>query len=40
MKISTIRPTAMLEMFGEKEVQAIAEEVEWVIVEIMDKAAG
>ena len=39
VKISTIRPTAMLELFDEPTLQPIAEEVEQVMVESMDEAA-
>lgn len=37
--LSTIRPTAMIEMFKTPELRAVAEEVEAVIVKIMDEAA-
>ena len=38
--LSTIRPTAMIEMFKAHELAAVAEEVETVIVRIMDEAAS
>jgi uncharacterized protein (DUF302 family) len=37
--LATIRPTAMIEMFGTPELRAVAEEVEAVILKIMDEAA-
>ena len=39
-KISTIRPTAMLSLFGNKDLDPVAQEVEQVIVAIMKEAAG
>lgn len=38
--LSTIRPTAMIEMFRSPELKAVAEEVEAVVVRIMDEVAG
>lgn len=38
--LSTIRPTAMIEMFKAHELAAVAKEVETVIVRIMDEAAS
>ena len=40
VKLSTIRPTMMLEMFGEAELAPVAAEVDRTIVAIMDEAAG
>lgn len=40
VKLSTIKPTMMLDMFGEAGMAAVAEEVEETIVAIMDEAAG
>lgn len=37
--ISTIRPTAMIEMFRTVELKAVAEEVEATLIKIMDEAA-
>ena len=39
VKLATIKPTMMLDMFGEAGMKAVAEEVEQVIVESMDEAA-
>lgn len=39
-KLSTIRPTAMLSLFGNKDLDPVAQEVEQVIVAIMKEAAG
>ena len=39
VKISTIRPTAMLQMLAVPDLQSVAEEVEEVMVESMDEAA-
>ena len=39
-KLSTIKPTEMLGMFGNKELGPVAEEVEEVIVAMMNEAAG
>ncbi len=39
-RISTIRPTAMLALFGNKELEPVAQEVEQVIVAMMNEAAG
>lgn len=38
-KLSTIKPTAMLEMFGNKDLDPVAQEVEQVIVAMMNEAA-
>jgi uncharacterized protein (DUF302 family) len=38
--LATLRPTAMIEMFGTPELKAVAEEVEEVIFKIMDEAAN
>lgn len=40
VKLATIKPTLMLDMFGAADLQPVAEEVEKVMVEIMDEAAG
>ena len=40
VKLSTIRPTAMLSLLGQRGMQAVADEVERVILESMDEAAG
>jgi uncharacterized protein (DUF302 family) len=37
--LATIRPTAMIEMFGTPELKSVAEEVEAVMLKIMDEAA-
>ena len=37
--LSTIRPTAMVEMFKTPELKTVAEEVEAALVRIMDEAA-
>lgn len=37
--ISTIRPTAMIEMFRTAELKTVAEEVEATLIKIMDEAA-
>jgi len=39
-KLSTIKPTAMLALYGNKELNPVAQEVEQVIVAIMNEAAG
>ncbi len=39
-KLSTIKPTAMLAMFGNAELGPVAREVEEVIVAMMNEAAG
>ena len=39
VKLSTIKPTMMLEMFGAEELKSVAEEVEQVMVESMDEAS-
>lgn len=39
-KLSTIKPTAMLAMYNNPELQPVAEEVEEVIVAMMKEAAG
>ena len=39
-KVSTIKPTAMLGMFGVEDLQPVAEEVEQVMVESMNEAAA
>ena len=40
VKLSTIKPTMMLQMFGEEGLAGVAEEVEETIVAIMDEAGG
>jgi uncharacterized protein (DUF302 family) len=40
VKLVTIKPTAMLAMFGAGDLGAVAEEVEQVIVAIMNEVAG
>ena len=40
VKLATIKPSMMLEMFGSDEMKPVAEEVERVMIEIMDEAAG
>jgi len=40
VKLATIKPSMMLEMYGEEEMAPVAEEVEQTIVAIMDEAAG
>jgi uncharacterized protein (DUF302 family) len=40
VKLATLRPTAQLAMFGRKDLEPVAKEVENVIIEIMDEAAG
>ena len=40
VKIATIKPTAQLGMFGRKELEPIAKEVEEAIIQMMDEAAG
>ena len=39
-KLSTIKPTAMLSLFGDKELDPVAQEVEQVIIAMMNEAAG
>lgn len=39
-RLSTIKPTAMLALFGNPELDPIAQEVEQVIVTMMNEAAG
>jgi uncharacterized protein (DUF302 family) len=39
-RLATIRPRVMLDMFGAKELEPVADEVERAIVAIMDDAAG
>lgn len=39
VKLATIRPTKLLNLFGDKELEAVAEEVEQVMVESMNEAA-
>jgi len=39
VKIATIKPTAQLGMFGRKDLEPIAEEVEEAIIQMMDEAA-
>ena len=39
VKIATIKPTAQLGMFGRKELEPIAKEVEEAIIQMMDEAA-
>ena len=39
-KLSTIKPTAMLALYGNPELQPVAQEVEQVIVAMMQEAAG
>lgn len=36
--INTLRPTALLEMFDKPELQAIAEQVEKILIEIIDSS--
>ena len=40
VKLSTLRPQAMIEIFGQAELEAVAREVEQAIVAMMDEAAG
>ena len=40
VKLATIKPTMMLEMFGAAELGPVAKEVEKVMFEIMDESAG
>ena len=40
VKLATIKPSMMLEMFGAEDLGPVAEEVEKVMFEIMDEAAG
>jgi uncharacterized protein (DUF302 family) len=40
VKLSTLRPTAMIEAFGQPGLEAVAREVEDAIVEMMNEAAG
>ena len=39
-KLSTIKPTAMLALFGNRELDPVAQEVEQVIIAMMNEAAG
>ncbi len=39
VKISTIKPTAQLAMFGRKELEQVAKEVEDTIIDIIEEAA-
>ncbi|MCQ9206976.1 MAG: DUF302 domain-containing protein [Omnitrophica bacterium] len=39
-KLSTIRPTAMLSMYPNPELKEVAKEIEKIIIEAMDEAAG
>ncbi len=39
-KLSTLKPTAILGLFGNKELEPVAQEVEQVIVAMMNEAAG
>ena len=39
VKLATIKPTAMLQMFGDEGLQPVAQEVERVMLESMDEAA-
>lgn len=39
VKISTIKPTAQLAMFGRKDLESVAKEVEDTIIAIIDEAA-
>ena len=39
-KLSTIKPTAMLALYGNPELEPVAQEVEQVIVAMMKEAAG
>lgn len=39
IKLATIKPTMMLQMFGDEGLQSVAEEVEKVMFESMDEAA-
>ncbi len=38
--LATVRPTALIEMFGTPELRAVAEEVEETILKMMNEAAG
>jgi len=40
VKLSTVRPSAMIGMFGQPDLEEVAREVEETILEIMDEAAG
>ena len=40
VKLSTLRPQAMIEIFGQAELESVAREVEQAIVEMMDEAAA
>ena len=39
-KLSTLKPTAMLALFGNRELDPVAQEVEQVILAMMNEAAG
>ena len=39
-KLSTLKPTAMLALFGNRELDPVAQEVEQVIISMMNEAAG
>ena len=39
-RLSTIRPTAMLSLFGNKDMDPVAQEIEQVIIAMMKEAAG
>lgn len=39
-KLVTIRPTEMMKMFGEGEIERVAQEVENIMIAIMTEAAG
>ena len=39
-KLSTLKPTAMLALFGNRELDPVAQEVEQVIIAMMNEAAG
>jgi len=38
-KLATIKPTAMLALFGNKELDSVAREVEEVVLAMMDEAS-
>ena len=40
VKISTLKPTVLLNLFGQDDLQSVAEEVEHVMLESMDEAVG
>ena len=40
MKVATMRPTVVLRMFGDPELEGVAREVEGTVIRIMDAACA